>query len=63
MKVELSYPEQVTRKGRFITIIILLTLNMVLVIVKNITTVIVLLVGALASPIEIFVLPGYLFYD
>ena len=64
IKVELTYPQEVTRKGKITTMVILLSINTILCMIPLHTTqIVVTLVGAFTSPLVIFVLPGYLFYD
>ena len=65
MKVELTYPEDKEyRKARLWTIFIILFFNVILCMIPvSTTSIIVNLVGAFTSPLVIFMLPGYLFYD
>ena len=64
LKLELTYQDETTNRGRYITIISILLFNAGLCCIPNsqITSIIVALVGSLTSPLVIFVLPGYLFY-
>lgn len=62
--VELTYPNDVTTSGKYITVAILLTLNAAICSIPySLTSIIVTLVGAFTSPLVIFVIPGYLFYN
>ena len=65
LKVELTYPEdREYRKARLWTIFIILLVNVILCMIPvSTTSIIVTLVGAFTSPLVIFMLPGYLFYD
>lgn len=64
VKVELAYPDEVTRKGKFTTMVLLLSINTIICMIPLQTTqIVVTLVGAFTSPLVIFVLPSYLFYD
>ena len=65
IKVDLSYPDGVhSRKGRIITVLILMFVNLLFVLLPiSILGVIVTVVGAFTSPLVIFILPGYLFYN
>ena len=60
--LELTY-EDASQKGRVITIVLLLCLNMGLCMIKASTTSMLITVfGSFTSPLVIFALPGYLFY-
>ena len=65
LKVELTYKEDGKyRKERLWTIFIILFFNVLLCMIPvSTTSIIVTLVGAFTSPLVIFILPGYLFYD
>ena len=64
LRVELTYPSDVMRKGKTVTMIVLLVLNTIIVMIPFPSTqIIVTLVGAFTTPLVIFILPGYLFYD
>lgn len=65
LKVELTYPDDVkNRKVHFWTIFSLLLVNAFICMVPASTTaIIVTLVGAFTSPLVVFMLPGYMFYD
>ena len=65
IKVDLSYPDNVhSKKGKFITILILMFVNLLFVLLPiSILGVIVTIVGAFTSPLVIFILPGYLYYN
>lgn len=64
VKVELTYPRDVTRRGKCIIITVLLSFNTAICMIPFPTTeIVVTLIGAFTSPLVIFVLPGYLFYD
>lgn len=62
--MELTYPNTVTTRGKYLILVILLLINAaVCVAYYQLITIIVTLVGALTSPMVIFIIPGYLFYD
>ena len=65
LKVELTYPgERRNRKVRFWTLFVLLLVNVVIsMIPMSSIAIIVTLVGSYTSPLVIFMLPGYLFYN
>lgn len=63
-KIELSYTLENSSKGKTITISVLMLTNLILSeIPYMMTQIIVSLVGSFTSPMVIFMLPGYLFYD
>ena len=60
----MTYRRQVTRRNKFIIMLILLSINTILCIIPVSTTqIVVTLFGSFTSPLVIFVIPGYLFYD
>ena len=65
LKVELTYPgERRNRKLRFWTLFVLLLVNVVISMIPVSSIAIILtLVGSYTSPLVIFMLPGYLFYN
>ena len=65
LKVELTYPNaHETKKEHYWTVLLLLIINALICIVPASTTsIIITLVGAFTSPLVVFILPGYLFYD
>ena len=64
LKVELTYPNDPTQRGRFFTILILLTCNTGLCMLPYSTTqIIITMIGSITSPLVIFMLPGFLFYS
>ena len=65
LRVELTYPgERGNHKGRFWTLFTLLLVNVVISMIPMSTiAIIVTLVGSYTSPLVIFMLPGYLFYN
>ena len=65
LKVELTYPDdENNRRQHFWTIFALLLMNAFFCMVPaGTTSIIVTLVGAFTSPLVVFMLPGYMFYD
>ena len=65
LKVELTYPDDKdNRKEHFWTIFILLVVNACISMIPGESTaIIVTLVGAFTSPLVVFMLPGYLYFD